>query len=540
MSLVKSVFVQASLTALSRLLGFARDTVLLARIGAGPIGDVWNTAQQLPNLFRRILAEGAFSQAFSPIYARTRAEQGDEEARRIAGEAMSVLFTVTLAVTIVIQLAMPWIMLLLMGAYHDDPNIFNLAVIMTQITMPYLMGMALSALFAGVLNAQSRFALSAFAPSMINICILVPALIFAEPVQAALAASVAILVSGFMQAGLLWYGMLRQGIRLKIMWPKLTPDVKRIMMIALPGSISASAVQVNILISQSLAGMEVGAKSWLAAADRLYQLPLGMIGVAVGVTILPRLARAAAGTGDVKAASETLDEGLAFSMAFTLPAAAALLAIPFFLVDGLFVRGAYHLRDALMTSDVLFHFAWGVPAFVIAKVLAPAFFARQDTKRPMRYALMSVAFTIIIGVSGFFLLKAMGEPGVRALAVATSGASWLNVFMMWSALQRLGWYKPSAKFWFRMGRIALACAALFAVLWGLQVVRDPIEGALFGSKELALALVCTIGMVVYAGAALGLRAVTMDEIRSLLKRPARNTKEAAIAAPPEPPPAGDA
>jgi putative peptidoglycan lipid II flippase len=272
MSLVRSVFLQASLTALSRFLGFMRDTVLLAHIGAGPIGDVWNTAQQLPNLFRRILAEGAFSQAFSPIYARTRVEKGEEEAQRIASESMSVLFTTTMGVVILVELAMPWIMNLLLGAYRDKPGIFNLAILMSQITMPYLIGMALSALFAGVLNAQSKFALSAFAPSMINICILVPALIFTEPQMAAFAASIAILVSGFLQAALLWYGMLRQGIRLRIMAPKLTPDVKRIMMIALPGSLSASAVQVNILISQSLAGLEVGAKSWLAAADRLYQL----------------------------------------------------------------------------------------------------------------------------------------------------------------------------------------------------------------------------------------------------------------------------
>lgn len=539
MSLVRSVFVQASLTALSRFLGFLRDTVLLAHIGAGPIGDVWNTAQQLPNLFRRILAEGAFSQAFSPIYARTRVEKGEAEANRIASESMSVLFTTTMAVVILVEMAMPWIMNLLLGAYRDKPDIFNLAILLSQITMPYLIGMALSALFAGVLNAQSRFALSAFAPSMINICILVAAVIFNEPRAAAFAASIAILISGFLQAALLWWGMARQGIRLRIMAPKLTPDVKRILMIALPGSLSASAVQVNILISQSLAGLEVGAKSWLAAADRLYQLPLGMIGVAVGVTILPRLSRAAAGQGDVREASATLDEGLAFSMAFTLPAAAALMAAPFFIVDGLFVRGAYHLRDALMTADVLFNFAWGVPAFVIAKILAPAFFARQDTKRPAKFAAYSVALNVLFGVAGFFALKSMGQSGAPALAAATSGASWVNVAMMWFALRKSDWYRPSAKFWFRLGRIGVACVALAAVLIGFELARYPLEGVFFRSKEIVLAIAVVVAICVYAVAALALGAVSMDEIKSLMRRPPRTPAQAATAAPPEPPAAGD-
>jgi putative peptidoglycan lipid II flippase len=227
-------------------------------------------------------------------------------------------------------------------------------------------------------------------------------------------------------------------------------------------------------------------------------------------------------------------------MAFTLPAAAALMAAPFFIVDGLFVRGAYHVGDAINTADVLFNFAWGVPAFVIAKILAPAFFARQDTKRPAQFAMYSVIFNVVLGVAGFMALKAMGQHGARALAAATSGASWINVAMMWFALKKSDWYRPSARFWFRIGRIGLACLALAAVLVGFELIRTPLQDALFHSKEIALGVAVIVAVAVYAVAALALGAVSMSEIKGLLSRPPRTPAQAVAAAPPEPPPAGDA
>ena len=214
MSFARNVLVQSSFTLGSRILGLGREMLFFAKLGAGPVNDAYLTALQFPNLFRRLLAEGAFSQAFVPIYSRTQAEEGDAEAARMATESLSMLFTATLVLCLAAQLAMPWIMMVLQAGYRDDEKIFKLSILLTQITMPYLTGMALSALFAGVLNAGGRFMLSAAAPTLLNICLITVALIYNDPTDVALAGSVAITVSGFLQAAALFWGVRRQGIDL--------------------------------------------------------------------------------------------------------------------------------------------------------------------------------------------------------------------------------------------------------------------------------------------------------------------------------------
>jgi len=516
MSLARNTLVQSAFTLGSRVLGFARDAVIAARIGAGPVGDAWQTALQFPNLFRRLFAEGAFAQAFVPIYARIEAERGPEAARQAASEAMNGLFAITATLCIVAQIAMPWIMLLVHWGYRNDPVHFNLTVAMTQLTMPYLVGMAMSSLFSGVLNSAGRFALSAFAPTLLNIVVLAAVLPFNDPYQAAYAASIGVTIAGVLQAVVLAFGMARLGVKLRFALPRWTPDLKRIVAVAVPGAIAGSAMQINIVVSQILASLEVGAKSWLAFADRLYQLPLGLIGVAIGIAILPRLARATQAKDSAEEA-RTLDEAVVLSMAFTLPAAAALGFAPFFLMDGFWTRGAFTSEDARMSALALQHFAWGVPAFVLVKIFTPPFFAREDSRRPMQFALATVGLNVMLGAGLFFALRSIGAHGFVGLAIATSVASWANVGLLTFTLARRGMYRLGGQAVARLVRILIATGLMGAAIGVAASFQPQIVEALW-SKELAVVVVCGAGFLFYIILAFALGAVRMSEIRGALRR----------------------
>lgn len=518
MSLVRNTAVQASLTFASRILGFARDIILAAKIGAGPVGDAWATAQQFPNLFRRIFAEGAFASAFVPTYARTLEAEGPEAARAVAEDALKVLFAATAALTILAQVFMPWVLLIIHGGQAGDTENYGLAVLLTRITMPYLTFMAIAALFSGVLNSLERFILSAGAPTLLNFCLIPAGLLGTTPQTTALYAAIAFFLAGVLQAGALWWGVSHQKVNLSLIgWPRLTPAVKKVLMLAVPGTIAASGTQINIIVSQSLASFEVGAKSWLYAADRLYQLPLGLVGVAVGVAILPRLSRAAR-AGDTAAGARTMDEGLGLAMALTFPAAASLMAAPVFLIDAFFVRGAFLASDAAAAGAALFHFAWGVPAFVLIKVLAPPFFAREDTKTPMRFALVSMVVNTLLGAGLFFWLKQTGQNGFPGLAIATSAAAWVNAALLGLSLARRGWYRPGPRLISGLVRAGLASLILVAGIWLMLWQLPFIQAALLDSKAMAAAVIVFAGALLYAVAALATGALRISDIRQALRR----------------------
>ncbi|MEM6947581.1 MAG: murein biosynthesis integral membrane protein MurJ, partial [Pseudomonadota bacterium] len=465
MSLLRNTLTQSALTLVSRVLGLVREALIAAKIGAGPVGDAFFAALMFPNLFRRFFAEGAFAQAFVPAYARTLEAEGPAAAHALASEALKVLFAATAGLVILAQLLMPWIMTALMGAYGDRPDILQLAVVLTQITMPYLAFMAMTALFAGVLNSAGRFVFSAGAPTLLNVAIIAAALLADGAEATARASAVAVAIAGVLQAALLAWGVRRQGVRLSVLgWPRVTPNVKRVLGLAVPGAIAASGMQINVLISQILAGLEVGSRSYLQYADRLYQLPLGLVGVAVGVAILPRLARAARAR-DAAGESALMDDGIGLSMALTLPAAVGLGLIPVMLIEGVFGRGAFTAADAALSARALVHFAWGVPAFVLIKVLAPGFFAREDTRTPMAIALVSVAINTVLGAVLFFGLRDAGLAGFPGLAIATSTAAWVNAALLYIVLRRRAWYRPGRRVWARLAGCALASGAMGAGLF---------------------------------------------------------------------------
>lgn len=518
--LIRSSLLLSGLTLISRFMGLARDLVLTARLGASATiaADAYYTALAFPNLFRRIFAEGAFSSAFVPAYTKTLTGEGQAEADRIASDALATLAAATIALTLAAQLAMPWLMYVINPGYASDPVKFKLAIVLTQISMPYLPCMAIGALLSGVLNAHRRFIVTGIFPTILNLVMLVAVIPQTDPIRAAFAASVGIPIAGVLQAGLLWWGASKSGARIRLRWPKLTPEIKALISLAVPGAIAASAVQINIFISGILASQVAGGRAWTEVAARLYQLPLGLIGVAVSVALLPRLSSAVQ-ANDHEDAQNATDQAVIFCLALTAPAAAALIAMPYFLIDGLFTRGVFTAIDARETAWILLNYGWGVPAFVLARVLQPAFFARADTRAPMRFGLISVAVNIALGLALFQVI------GVKGIAAATSAAAWINVAQMALLLAKRGDYSPTKAAWGRITRIAAASTAFGALLGLASYERDWIEAPLrginlagLGAKEIAVLGVAAVGVAAYGLLLLAFRGITVTEIKAALRR----------------------
>jgi putative peptidoglycan lipid II flippase len=519
--MIRSSMLISSFTLISRVLGFVRDLAVTYFMGASATiaADAYNAAFSFPNLFRRIFAEGAFASAFVPAYSRSLEQDGEEVADVLAADAMATLATATLALTVAAELAMPWLMRFLIApGFAATPGKIHLAVVLTMITMPYLPCMAIYAHLSGVLNARNRFILSSAAPILLNLWTLAAVLPAKSPTMAAYYASAGVLVAGVSQAGLLWWGVRRSGARVDVRMPRLTPQIRKLIALAVPGAIAASATQINIFVSGILVSQQNGARSWLAVCDRLYQLPQGLVGVAIGVALLPRLSRAVH-AGETVQARAALDQAITFSMALTLPAAAALVSMPFFLIDGLYVRGAFRLADAVATGAALQQYGWGVPAFVLAQITNRAFFAQQDTKTPMQIALVSVGLNIVLGVTLFYLF------GVAGIAAATSGAWWINVVMMAWVLARRGIYQPSAAAWSHLARVLAASVALGLLLAAASHWRPLIEAPLRGihlgplhAKEIAIFGVSVLAVAVYPVLLFASGGLTLTEMRAALRR----------------------
>ncbi|MGZ3371408.1 MAG: murein biosynthesis integral membrane protein MurJ, partial [Caulobacteraceae bacterium] len=336
-----------------------------------------------------------------------------------------------------------------------------------------------------------------------------------DPIWAAYFASAAVIAAGVAQVGLLWWGVRKSGSHVRWVWPTLNPEIRALIAKAVPGALSASAFQVNIFISGILASQIPGARSWLNAADRLYMLPVGLVGVAIGVALLPRLSRAVY-SGDHDDAAGAMDEAITFAMALTLPAAAAMLAMPHFMIDGLFTRGEFLPYDAARTGAVLFQYGWGAPAFVLMQIVNRAFYARQDTKTPMRVALIQVAMNVGLGL---LLFRFIGAPGIAA---ATSAAAWLSVVQMAVILKRRGHYALSPRAVSRLLRVLAASLLLGLILSVAQswLTRHPLHVG-FGPihyKELAVAALAALALPLYGLLLFASGGVTPAELKRALRR----------------------
>lgn len=512
MKLFRASAIVGSFTLLSRVMGFVREVLFAAALGSGPMAQVFLVAFRFPNLFRRWFAEGAFNSAFLPIYAAKLEKDGPKAANRFAGDTLSGLLLILLIFVIFAQISMPWLMVALAPGFLEQPDLLAKAILFTQITTPYILFMSLTAMLGGVLNAHHRFVAAAFAPVLLNfvfIAILVQA--ESDPAQIALHLTYGTIVSGLLQAAVVWFALRRAGIHLRFRKPKMDDDMRKLLRLGIPGAIAAGAVQINLVVSQAFASFQDGAIAWLNYADRLYQLPLGVIGVALGVALLPSLSRTVR-SGDIQGALDSQNEALLLAAAFTLPAAAALFVLPGFFVEGLYLRGAFTINDANAVAKALQVYAWGLPAFILIKVFAPGFFARHNTKQPMYIAIFSMVVNIALGAFLFF------QMGFVGLAIATSIAGWANGLLLGFVLWRRRHFVADRALIFGLLRIMLA-AAIMGV--GLYLIAYPLREAVsflpFWYLSSAVIIV-VLGVVLYGIAALLLRVISPAQIRAAFRR----------------------
>jgi len=507
--LLKSTAIIASLTLVSRLLGLVRDILIASFLGAGAVSDAFFTAFKLPNVFRRMFAEGAFNSAFVPLYARRIEQEGEEAADEFASETLAALFFVVALLVVVFELTMPWSLGLIGGGLSKTPleNVlspYHLAVIYAWITMPYLLFMSMTALFSGILNTRGYFAVAAAIPIVLNLFMIssllaLPALGFDQP-DLGVGLAAAVTLSGVVQMGCV---ILER--------PRLTPGVKRLVVLGLPGIFSAGITQINLLISHFIATFQDSAASWLTYADRLYQLPLGMIGIAMGVALLPALSRSIR-AGDEAEANTSLNRGIEISAFLTLPAAVALYAVAEILIAGLYQRGAFTPETTIEVAKALRYFAFGLPAFVLIKVLTPAFFARENTRSPMHYATLSAVINIILGLWFFWKI------GFEGLALATSIAAWVNVLCLSRTLLKSGHWSPDRRLISRLPRISLASLIMGFALWHAKPFVPNFADLGLVLDLLTLTLFCGLGGGIYIIFAMALRAFGVSDIRNAFSR----------------------
>ena len=469
MKLYRAFATVGGLTMVSRFLGFGRDILIARVLGTGAAADAFVVAFQFPNLFRRLFGEGAFNSAFVPLFTSKLATEGKSQARAFAEEALAGLLFVLLLLTVAAIAAMPWLMYLIAPGFSGSPEKFDLSIAMTRITFPYLICLSLVALLSGILNALGRFTAAAAAPILLNIVLILVmvaaiALNATGANEAGLILAWSVAIAGFAQLLMLAIAAYRAGMGLGFRRPRLTPDVRRLVALGVPGIISGGITQINLLIGGIIASYQDGARAFLYYADRLYQLPLGVVGVAIGVVLLPDLVRHLSQKNEV-AALDGQNRSLEFALLLTVPAAVALLVLSNPLISVLFQRGAFSSADVPPTALALAIFALGLPAFVIQKVFQPGYFARQDTQTPMRFAAINFVINVVASLALFVIFSHIGVMPHLGIAIATTLAGWVNALQLWHGLVKRGHFKSDARFVKNLPLIALASVVMGVVLW---------------------------------------------------------------------------
>ena len=524
MKLYRSFATVGGLTLLSRVFGFLRDILIAAILGSGAVADAFFVAFRFPNLFRRRFGEGAFNAAFVPLFAKRLEGEGRDSARAFAEEAMSGLVFILLAITVVAEIAMPFLMYGFAPGFSESPEKFDLAVLLTRITMPYLVCMSLVALMSGVLNSFGKFVESSSVSIVLNLTMMLATFVGLamglqnEP-MAGVVQAWGVFAAGLLQLWLLMDGLRRNNIWLKLRRPRMTEGMRRLIRLGIPGVIAGGVTQINIVIGTVIASMQNGAVSYLYYADRLYELPLAIVGIAIGVVLLPDVSRHLRAENH-EAVMDSQNRSLEFAMLLTLPAAVALAVVPSAIVAGLFERGAFTAADTPATAYALGIFALGLPSFVLIKVFSPAYFAREDTRTPMIYATISLTANTIGSIALFFIFRAYGLMPHLGIAVATTLGGWLNAGLLYATLAKRGQFVADKRLRRTLPRIVLASAIMGVVLW---LVVDALQGR-FGpptptlERAAALTALITAGLVAYALAVFATGALDFRKLRSFLAR----------------------
>ncbi|MCC7305805.1 MAG: murein biosynthesis integral membrane protein MurJ [Alphaproteobacteria bacterium] len=512
MKLFKAMATVAVLTSVSRVAGFVRDLMTAAYIGAGPVSDAFFVALKLPNFFRRVTAEGAFSVSFVPLYSETLEKDGEKEAQEFASDAFMIMFWALSVFTVFALFAMPWIMYVIAPGFGIGEYRYTLAVELARITFPYLVLMSLSALLGGALNAVGRFAPFAIAPALFNVCLIVALLLrdFAQTPGHAMAWG--IVISGVLQLAWLLVSAARSGIRIRFKRPALTPRIKKVFKLMGPGVVGAGVIQINLFADMVMGSfLAQGSISHLYYADRLNQLPLGMVGIAVGTALLPMLSRALV-KEDISGARDLFNRSLELCLLLALPAAAALMVLPVSIITGLFERGEFTHADSIITGHVLAGYAFGLPSYIAIKVFSSAHWARQDTMTPVR---ISVAVTVTNIILSIILIQFIGVVGI-AISMGVTG--WMQFALHMRALENHPAVKFDERFIRVWPRIALSTALMAIVLLALEpFARDLIHSDSSGKKIVGLGMLVAPGGLVYAISIFATGVLKISEIKSYFK-----------------------
>ena len=512
-------------TLASRLLGFVRDILIAAFLGSGPVAEAFLIAFALPNMFRRFFAEGAFNMAFIPMFAK-RLESGDDP-EGFARDAFAGMALILTLFTILGILAMPLLVYAMASGFAGDER-FDLTVEYGRIAFPYILFISLAALVSGVLNATGRFVAAAAAPVLLNVIFItgmIATAFLGRPgddmlglgIDRALGLQVgdtlafSVPLAGMAQLALVWWAAKRAGFNLRLRRPRLTPDLKRLVVIAVPAALAGGVVQVNLLVGRQVASFFDGAIAWLNYADRLYQLPLGVVGIAIGVVLLPELSRRL-GAGDEAGGRHSFNRATEFALLLTLPAAVALVVIAEPLVSVLFQRGRFTAEDTQATALALAVYGLGLPAFVMQKILQPLYFAREDTRSPFCYAVVSMFVNagLAIGLAPFI--------GYLAAAFGTTAAAWAMVYLLWRGRRGMGHAAEfDAVFVVRARRILMASLAMgFCLFVSAWLLQDALAAAEW--RYLALSVLILIGAISYFGIGQAIGALNLPEMRRMMRR----------------------
>lgn len=507
----RSLFTVAGLTLVSRILGFIRDGMVLHFLGAGAAADAWVAAFRFPNLFRRVFGEGAFNAAFVPMYSRRIEEQGDSAADDFGSRTLSLMFLI-LSIAFVVSFIFMEPITRVMAMGYDGER-FDLAVKLSRITVVYLVFVCLMAAFSGILNSRRSFAPPAIAYVILNV-VFIAGLVLVTPLtgQPEYVLSWCVVVAGVLQLGIVVIAVRRRGAHLRLVRPRIDDDMKRLGLLMVPGLVSAGVQQLNLIVGQAVASFQEGGNVYIYTADRINQLPLGIIGIAFGVVLLPEISRQLRGGREDQAVS-SLMKGVEFSLLISFPAMVAMIAIPDAMIYALFKSGKFTAADASETGRALAAFAIGAPAYILLRVLQPGYFAREDTRTPMRFTIISAVANMALCIGLFPLLKHVG------CALATSIAGWLNVALIAVGLRRIGLFQPSRAFLGRVVRMVVCSLLMGVAIWVLARYAQPWLYADARVVRLGtMGVVVGVGLVVYFSLIIALRVTTMGELKSKFRR----------------------
>ncbi|MEG3125603.1 murein biosynthesis integral membrane protein MurJ [Sphingomonas sp. GB1N7] len=519
MNLTRALGSVGGLTLASRVLGLVRDSLFARFVGASFASDAFLVAFRLPNMFRALFAEGAFSAAFIPMFNKKVGDKqgaGLGDGVRFAEDALSVLLPILIVMTVILEIA-AWPMTFALsgkfnGVSHDQ---FAFAVLLSRFTIPYLMLISLVSLLGSILNSLHKFWVNAAAPILLNLTLIAALLFFhdPDPFLTARNQAIAVSVSGALQLLWLIWACRANGVRLRLRRPRLSPDVKRLLSLIWPAAAGAGAVQINLVVSTALAAslLDHGSVTYIYMADRVNQLPLGLIGIGLGTVLLPLISRQL-GAGEEAAAMETQNRGLELALLLTLPATVALVLCGGPIVAALFQHGKFGAQDTHFTAQALAAFSIGLPSYILVKVLTPGFYARADTRTPVRYATISMAVNLVLNLALIVPLKHMGPP------LATALASTVNVALLYGMLRRRGHFVPDARLKRRAWRLALAALAMGAILWLLQDLLMPYTHGSWLVRSTAMVVLVGAGGLVYAIATFVLGAFTRDDLAFLRRK----------------------